>query len=42
MRICLSHAYELAREYLNSGGTSGLPVLRFGPACVYRAGRSMC
>ena len=30
MRICLSHAYELAHEYLNSGGTSGLPVLRFG------------
>lgn len=29
MRICLSHAYELAHEYLNSG-TSGLPVLRFG------------
>lgn len=30
MRVCLSHAYELAHEYLNSGGTSGLPVLRFG------------
>ena len=30
MRICLSHAYQLAHEYLNSGGTSGLPVLRFG------------
>ncbi len=30
MRICLSHAYELAHEYLNSGGTTGLPVLRFG------------
>ena len=25
MRICLSHAYELAHEYLNSGGTTGLP-----------------
>jgi len=30
MRICLSHAYDLAHEYLNSGGTAGLPVLRFG------------
>ena len=30
MRICLSHAYELAHEYLNSGGTAGLLVLRFG------------
>lgn len=30
LRICLSHAYELAHEYLNSGGTAGLPVLRFG------------
>lgn len=30
MRVCLSHAYELAHEYLNSGGTAGLPVLRFG------------
>ncbi len=25
MRICLSHAYDLAHEYLNSGGTSGEP-----------------
>ena len=30
MRIRLSHAYQLAHEYLNSGGTSALPVLRFG------------
>ena len=30
MRVCLSHAYDLAHEYLNSGGTAGLPVLRFG------------
>jgi hypothetical protein len=30
MRVCLSHGYQLAHEYLNSGGTSGLPVLRFG------------
>ena len=30
MRVCTSHAYALAHEYLNSGGTAGLPVLRFG------------
>ena len=30
MRVCLSHSYDLAHEYLNSGGTSCLPVLRFG------------
>ena len=30
MRVCTSHAYELAHEYLNSGGAAGLPVLRFG------------
>jgi hypothetical protein len=30
MRISLSLAYQLAHEYLNSGGTHGLPVLRFG------------
>ncbi|MDO8363919.1 MAG: helix-turn-helix domain-containing protein [Actinomycetota bacterium] len=30
LRVCLSHAYELTHEYLNSGGTAGLPVLRFG------------
>jgi hypothetical protein len=30
MRVCLSHGYQLAHEYLNSGGTAGLPVLRFG------------
>jgi len=30
MRVCLPHGYELAHEYLNSGGTAGLPVLRFG------------
>jgi hypothetical protein len=42
MRICLSHAYELAHEYLNSGGTSGLPVLRFGTCMVSHAGHSTC
>ena len=30
MRICLSHAYELAYEYLNSRDAAGPPVLRFG------------
>ena len=30
MRVCLSHGYELAHEYVNSGGTAGLPVLRCG------------
>lgn len=30
MRISLSLGYQLAHEYLNSGGTAGLPVLRFG------------
>jgi hypothetical protein len=30
MRVSLSLGYQLAHEYLNSGGTSGLPVLRFG------------
>jgi hypothetical protein len=25
--------YALAREYLDSGGTSGLPVIVFGPGC---------
>jgi hypothetical protein len=39
MRIGRSKAYALAREYLDSGGTSGLPVIVFGPgASVYRAG----
>jgi hypothetical protein len=30
MRVSLSLGYQLAHEYLNSGGTAGLPVLRFG------------
>lgn len=30
MRVSLSLGYQLAHEYLNSGGTHGLPVLRFG------------
>jgi hypothetical protein len=34
MRIGRSLAYQLAHEYLNSGGTAGLPVVRFGAACL--------
>ncbi len=30
MRLSTSKCYAMAHEYLNSGGTSGLPVLRFG------------
>ena len=30
LRIGRTLAYQLAQEYLASGGTSGLPVLRFG------------
>jgi excisionase family DNA binding protein len=30
LRISRSRAYAMAHEYLNSGGTSGLPVIRFG------------
>jgi hypothetical protein len=30
MRVSLSLGYQLAHDYLNSGGTDGLPVLRFG------------
>ena len=34
LRIGRSRAYELANEYLNSGGTTGIPVFRLGPACL--------
>ena len=38
LRIGRSLGYQLAHEYLTSGGTSGLPVLRFGEKC-YRVPR---
>ncbi len=34
MRIGRSKAYALARAYLRSSGTLGLPVIVFGPGCV--------
>ncbi len=34
LRIGRSLGYQLAHEYLNSGGTSGLPVIRFGEKCL--------
>jgi hypothetical protein len=39
LTIGRSLAYRLAHEYLASGGTSGLPVIRFGAACVYACPR---
>lgn len=30
LRVSRSSAYELAAEYLNSGGLSGMPVIRIG------------
>ena len=41
LRIGRSLGYQLAHEYLNSGGTSGLPVIRFGEKC-YRVPRWRC
>ena len=38
LRIGRSLGYALAHEYLNSGGTSGLPVIRFSKEC-YRVPR---
>lgn len=38
LRIGRSLGYQLAHEYLNSGETSGLPVIRFGEKC-YRVPR---
>jgi len=34
LRIGRSLGYQLAHEYLNSGGTSGLPVVRLGEKCL--------
>ena len=34
LRIGRSRAYELANDYLNSGGTTGIPVFRLGPGCL--------
>jgi hypothetical protein len=34
MRIGRTKAYAMAREYINSGGTAGLPVISFGPGCL--------
>lgn len=34
LRIGRSLGYQLAREYLSSGGTSGLPVVRLGERCL--------
>ena len=33
MRVGRSRAYALAHEYINSGGTAGMPVIVFGPGC---------
>jgi hypothetical protein len=34
LRIGRSLGYQLAHEYLNSGGTSGLPVVLLGEKCL--------
>lgn len=34
LRVGRSRAYALAREYLCSGGTTGMPVIRLGPSCL--------
>ena len=33
MRVGRSRAYEMAHDYIDSGGTAGLPVILFGPGC---------
>jgi hypothetical protein len=38
LRIGRTLGYQLAHEYLNSGGASGLPVIRFSKEC-YRVPR---
>jgi hypothetical protein len=34
LRVGRSLAYQLAHEYLSSDGRAGMPVLRFGAACL--------
>ena len=34
LRVGRSRAYALAREYMCSGGTAGMPVIRLGPSCL--------
>lgn len=34
LRVGRTRAYALAREYLYSGGTAGMPVIRLGPSCL--------
>ena len=34
LRIGRSLAYQLARQYLATGGREGLPVIRVGAACL--------
>jgi hypothetical protein len=34
LRIGRSLAYQLANEYLATGGTSGMPVIKFGCVCL--------
>ena len=33
LRVGRSRGYELAHEYLNSGGTTGMPIILLGPGC---------
>ena len=34
LRVGRSRAYGMAHEYLESGGTAGMPVIRIGPGCL--------
>jgi Helix-turn-helix domain len=34
LRIGRSKAYEMARQYLATGGRDGLPVIRLGAGCL--------
>jgi hypothetical protein len=42
MRVSLSLGYQLAHEYLNSGGTAGCRFCGSAPACASLGGRSRC